>query len=121
MGQLTDGVDRLRGQWSALRRHPGSGGAIAAVPAAAKQGQHLDGIDAVGYQGDGVAVGGEQPVLLEQCQDTRDLTGLLATARRDVYTASRPCLANAAACVSNRRPRTMRRQASCSSSLEDWA
>jgi len=73
-------VQRLRGQRCGQRCHPMLVGVEAAVPAALEQREDLDDVDAAGEDADGVAVGGEEPVVLLERDGGTDLGGLLAEA-----------------------------------------
>ncbi len=71
-------VQQLRRQRRALGRDVGLRDVIPAVLVTAEQGEHLDRVDPAADQGDAVAVGREDPVLLAQREDRADLAGLLA-------------------------------------------
>ena len=59
-----DGVRQLGGERGAQRGDAVLARVVAGVPVAAQQGQRLDGVDAAGDGGEGVAVAGEEPVPL---------------------------------------------------------
>ncbi|MDI2019868.1 hypothetical protein PJL18_00362 [Paenarthrobacter nicotinovorans] len=74
------GVQQLGGQRGALDADVVLFGVVSTVPVAAEDGHHLYGVYPAGHDGDGVAVGGEQPVTFAEAHGSCHLAGFLAVA-----------------------------------------
>ena len=81
-GGETDGMQRLRGEWSGLGGNVVLVVVIATVPITTKRRQDVLGSHAPGEEGNAVPVGRKQPVICREGGYCRDLASFLAEGRR---------------------------------------